>query len=137
MLFKLKELEASKAQLFIDLQTYVELSESECDRIWQLLLKGAVECWLYLKNSECIGFALTHKFYDELADKHLFLVYLLRTLHTISAPEMRKFYQELCYEAKKQECFGLCFYTSFQNEKKFEMLRSIGGIGRTYFFVEV
>ena len=109
----------------------------EIERIMDLLALGALHCWLLLRSDLCIGYAITEVIYDNITNKNLLLVYMTRTLETATPVEIHRFYNDLLDEARKNACAALTFYSSFQNEKKYEGLRKYGAIVRTHYYIPV
>ena len=113
----------------------LQLDTDGVQRIISLLLANLMQCWLLLRESMCIGFAITEVIYDNPSNKNLFLVYLLKTMDTATPVEVHTFYNELLNTAREQQCAALTFYTSFQNENKLSLLRKFGAVTRTHYYI--
>ena len=134
-LLKNSKLEEHRTQITASLKEVVELSEEQIERIQNLLTEGSMECWIQLRDTLCIGYAITHTIYDQPSDKNLLLVYMWKTLDTTTPAEVQRFYNDLMTEAKNKKCAALTFFSSFQNEKSYEVLRKYGAIVRVHFYV--
>ena len=115
----------------------LDTEESQIDRVIQLLKEDSMQCWLLLRDAICIGYCITYVIKDLPTDKSLLLIYLLKTIETATNTELNRLYVNLCSEAKRMNCHALSFYSSFQNESKYQSLVRMGAVSKTYFYMEV
>jgi hypothetical protein len=133
-----KDIQEHEEKICTALLEVLEVKDDFILRVLKLLKEKYLQCWLLLdKNSICTGYAITGEVDDNFSGEKLFTIYLLKTIETFTIAELRSFFVSLCLEAKQRNCKALSFYSSFQNESKYNVVKTLGGTAKTYFYVEV
>ena len=137
VLKKACNIEEYKERIKEALQDVVELNEDQISWVLDLLREDLMECWLLMRDGVCNGYAITHLIYDQPSNKDLLLVYLLKTLETVTSVELQNFYNDLLGIAREKKCSALTFFSSFQNEKNYKVFQRYGAIVRAHFYIPV
>lgn len=133
-----KDILEHEEKIYKALMEVLEVKDAFVLRILKLLKEQYLQCWLLLdKDSICTGYAITGEVDDIFSGEKLFTIYLLKTIETFTVTELRAFFVSLCLEARHRDCKALSFYSSFQNENKYNVVKTLGGTAKTYFYVEV
>lgn len=133
-----KDIQEHEEKIRAALVEVLEVKDDFVLRILKLLKEKYLQCWLVLdKDSICTGYAITGEVDDLFTGEKLFTIYLFKTLETFSTSDLRSFFVSLCIEARQRNCKALSFYSSFQNENKYNVVKTLGGTAKTYFYVEV